>query len=139
MHNCTCTTKALRWQNDYAETHRLDLQLLEDIADDLEHNCPYHGAYLHMQQLIRSQDLTSEVRLGFAADAGRDPRRYNAPTIREVAAIFGSSDGAPPGNRDIVVWPRDAAHYRINENNKHVDPMTYPLMFSKDPLAGPAT
>jgi hypothetical protein len=38
---------------------------------------------------------------------GPDCRRYNEPTRSEVAAVFVGEDGAPPGERDIAVYPRD--------------------------------
>ena len=56
-------------------------------------------------------------------------RRYNQPTVREVAAVFAGPDGAPPTNRDIVVWPKEEAAYRVSERNDLVDPLSYALLF----------
>lgn len=43
---------------------------------------------------------------------GREPnrvdnRRYNAPLEDEVDAVFVGQDGAPPGNHDIIVHPKN--------------------------------
>ncbi|CAK0884111.1 unnamed protein product [Prorocentrum cordatum] len=72
-----------------------------------------------------------DVHLGFAAATTGDVRRYNHPTKEEVAAVFVAEDGAPPGGRDLVLWPRDAAApvHRVNDSNEHVDPCTYVLLF----------
>ena len=57
-----------------------------------------------------------------------DQRRYNRPTVDEVAMIFVGNDGAPPTNRDIVVYPRAAEKTRISDLHDCVDPMSYPLL-----------
>ena len=71
----------------------------------------------------------ASLTLGFAANTGNDMRRYNQPTVREVAAVFAGPDGAPPTNRDIVVWPKEEAGYRVSERNDLVDPLSYALLF----------
>ncbi len=70
-----------------------------------------------------------DITLAFAASRSSDLRRYNHPTVREVAAVFVGEKGAPPQNRDIVVWPREEAQHRISELNNCVDPLTYALLF----------
>ena len=49
--------------------------------------------------------------------------------MNEVAAIFLADDGAPPAYRDIVVWPREQRCYRVSDDNEHIDPLTYVLLF----------
>ena len=44
------------------------------------------------------------VDMRFSTDAARDARRYNMPSVEAVAVIFVGVDGAPPSNRDIVVY-----------------------------------
>lgn len=60
---------------------------------------------------------------------GNDIRRYNEPRHDEVAAIFVSRDGAPPADRDIVVFPTDEPPRNISYMSAHSDPMVYPLFF----------
>ena len=47
-----------------------------------------------------------------------------------------AEDGAPPGNRDMVLWPRnpDTPAYRVDDMNEHVDPCTYALLFPRGDL-----
>ena len=45
--------------------------------------------------------------------------------------VFESSDGAPHGTRDLLVWPRkpDTPILRIADRNDNIDPLTYALLF----------
>ena len=65
---------------------------------------------------------------------GPDCRRYNEPTHNEIAVVFVGEDGAPPANRDIVVYPRDRPPERMPYISSHVDPMCYPLLFPRGDL-----
>ena len=65
----------------------------------------------------------------FTSNAAREPRRYNRPTVEEVAARFVGSDGAPPSHKDIVVYPRGQEKHRVSELHSCVDPMSYVLLF----------
>ena len=68
-----------------------------------------------------------EVTLHFKR--GPDRRRYNEPTHDEVAAVFVGEDGAPPVERDIIVYPRDRPPQHISYMSCNLDPMCYPLLF----------
>ena len=68
----------------------------------------------------------------FSSEAARDPRRYNKPTVEEVAAVFvGEHDGGPPSHKDIVVYPRGQEKRRVSELHSCVDPMSYILIFPR--------
>ena len=45
---------------------------------------------------------------------GHDQKRYNEPTHDEVAAVFIGEDGAPPANREVVIYPKDIPPQRIS-------------------------
>ena len=72
---------------------------------------------------------TEQVRLHFKH--GPDQRRYNEPTHDEIAAVFIGEDGAPPVNKDIVIYPRDRPPQRISYMSCNLDPMRYPLLFPR--------
>ena len=74
-------------------------------------------------------ETPAEVTMRFSASAERNQRRYNQPTVDEVAALFVGTDGAPPTNKDIVVYPRMEGKHRVSELHAFVDPMSYPLLF----------
>ena len=58
---------------------------------------------------------------------GPDCWWYNEPTNDEVAVVFVGEDGAPPVNRDIVVYPRNRLPQRLSYMSCHLDPMCYPI------------
>jgi len=116
----------------------LDRTVLEDLQELLETlPNPYVTDFQHMHEIASVFEKLHghEITLGFKAKTSEDVRRYNHPSVREVAAVFIGSDGAPPDNRDIRVWPRDESVYNIPEQNEHVDPLTYVLLFPEG-LAG---
>ena len=77
----------------------------EDIALD---NVFVHS-YQHMYELLQIEgkrvadhgEAPAEVTMRFSPAVDCDARRYNKPTVEEVAAIFVGADGAPPSNKDI--------------------------------------
>ena len=91
---------------------------------------PYYSTFRMMDEVSEQccRNNLHDVHLGFRAGGNVDKRRYNHPTVAEVAAVFCAEDGAPPENRDIVVWPREQPCFRMCEDNKNVDPMTYVLL-----------
>lgn len=69
--------------------------------------------------------------LAFTAAPDADMRRYNRPQGEQLAVVFESSDRAPHGTRDLLVWPRrpDTPILRISARNDNIDPLTYALLF----------
>ncbi|GBN27558.1 hypothetical protein AVEN_167654-1, partial [Araneus ventricosus] len=99
---------------------------------------PFADAYKMMweleQQVLReegreaSENVTmfiSDDRL----DSSQHRGRYNAPKRNEIAMVFKSSDGVPPNNRDICIYPKQRELCRISTINPNCDPMTYVLFF----------
>ena len=125
----------------YDHGHALDLRtrrnpelspkIMESLQTMLEEISPFVEGYRQMCHVARQALDTgvSNICLGFAANTEGDLRRYNKPTTREVAAVFCGDEGAPPSNRDIVIWPKERAAYRVNERNDLIDPLTYALLF----------
>ena len=79
--------------------------------------------------LLACKDST--LHLAFAAANDDDMHRYNLPQQVELAAVWDTSHGSFPQQRDLVVWPRDPAtpFFRAAERNEHIDPLTYALLF----------
>ncbi|UYV84546.1 hypothetical protein LAZ67_X002584 [Cordylochernes scorpioides] len=98
---------------------------------------PYTSAYRQMHQVELAEEHRArienrqmcQVQMLIRQNHCRDLRRYNAPSVSEVAAIFVDQDGHVPSNRDIAVFPHDCGLVRISPLNPNCDPMTYPLLF----------
>lgn len=58
--------------------------------------------------------------------AGQHPRRFNAPTIDEVAIVV---VGENLQNRDIVLQRRNDRLQRVSETHRSYDALQYPILF----------
>ncbi|GBN23041.1 hypothetical protein AVEN_125437-1 [Araneus ventricosus] len=70
----------------------------------------------------------------FRRDRHSDQRRYNAPTVNEKTMVFVNSDGEPPFERKIRVYPLNPENpqqpfININILSPNLDPMAYPILF----------
>ena len=103
----------------------------------IDRDNPYARGYKRMAEVENAESERASI-LGITPSLvtmifreGPDQRRYNAPVVDEVAAVFVGNDGAPPGNHDIVVYPKNQPLRNISYLNKNCDPMMYPLLFPK--------
>ncbi|XP_076029784.1 uncharacterized protein LOC143018309 [Oratosquilla oratoria] len=80
---------------------------------------------------IRTRNPANIVSLFFNRDINADRRRYNLPTVNDIAMIFQNPDGEPPFHRDFKVYPRneDAPLISLNILSPNLDPMTYTPFF----------
>ncbi|GBN34656.1 hypothetical protein AVEN_239487-1 [Araneus ventricosus] len=74
------------------------------------------------------------VNMVFRCDRHSDQRRYNAPPANEMAMVFVNSDGEPPFERNIRVYPLNPENpqqlfININILSPNLDPMAYPIFF----------
>ena len=101
--------------------------MLQSMVQD----SPFAESYRRMYDVAKQATAAgvSTTSLGFVANPEGDLRRYNHPIASEVAAVFCAEEGAPPSNRDIVIWPKEHAAYRVDERNDLIDPLTYVLLF----------
>ena len=91
---------------------------------------PHVREYRRMRDVV-AQHAPLEISARIVATPGTDMRRYKKPKKYEPAVVFVSSDGTPPLDRDIVVWPRDPHYktYHVSDESEHIDPLAYPLLF----------
>ena len=88
-----------------------------------EHNV-FANAFktLHEVELREEQQAHAErreqstVNITSNRDRNADRRRYNIPTVDEIAIVFQTSEGEPPFNRDFKVYPRAENNPLINLN-----------------------
>ena len=70
------------------------------------------------------------IRLTIVDDQGQDPRRYNRPTVSEVAALIPSAPGETAG-RHIVMQNVAGGLQFINEYEACYFPLRYPLVYPR--------
>ena len=61
-----------------------------------------------------------------SAPAGEHARRFNAPTVDEVAVLIAGETSYP---RDIVLEKRNSTIQRVCEIHRSYDALQYPLLF----------
>ena len=126
----------------YDTDHELDnrLRVFPDLnphtlsrLQGMLHECnPYVHVYRQAIDVVRDNPAT-EVRLIIRSDAqGVDRRRYNAPTVADVAAIMiGDEHERETQGRDIVVSTVGGPLRRIYETQPAYDPLHYVLLFPR--------
>src|SRR5579859_4110420 len=114
-----------------AETHpNLQLEVLQLLGGVLQAVNPYVQFWKNSaERIAENEQLT--IRLTMLDPKARDPRRYNRPTVDEVAAIIVQPENDnEPLDRDIIIQRRHTGRLqRISEHSPCYIPMRYPLIF----------
>ena len=90
---------------------------------------PYVSHLKHAVDRMRAQGVV-DIRMIIRADGCPDPRRYNAPSLPEIAVLLpggGHSEGVT--NRDIVLHAHSGSLKRITETHYAYDSLQYVLLF----------
>ena len=111
--------------------HELDKDILQQLQHILHQSNPYIQCFRQVGDIIRS-NTTADISMLIHTDRTQDPRRYNAPTASDVAAIMiGDGYDINPSNRDILLRLHDGGLQRISELHPSYDPLHYVLLFPK--------
>ena len=125
--------------------HPANVQCSPRILDEIDRFFRNHNRLADTYSMLReveakamreaqdAGDAMPVVNLVFRRDRHSDQRRYNAPTANEIAMVFVNSDGEPPFERDIRVYPKNPDNSQqpfINMNilSPNLEPMSYPLL-----------
>ena len=92
-------------------------------------NNPYYEAFLSAGERLRNNEHVSLRLNTVQGSMNQDHRRYNLPTVSEVAAILPDSENMESGSRDIVIQRRSGQLTRVSEYHSCYLPMRYPLIF----------
>lgn len=104
----------------------VDAAIVAELQQMLHVSHPYVSEF---KSALERLDARPELKLTIKADrrpAGEHPRRFNAPTTNEVAAIL---VGEEHGRRDIILQHRDNQPFFISETHRSYDCLQYPLLF----------
>jgi hypothetical protein len=109
--------------------HHLDRSVLRELQDMLyECTNPFVTAFRTAGERLVEQESVA-LRLNCITAPRLDQRRYNRPTVHEVAAILVGSDANPTmGTRDIVIQERTGTLKRISDLHSSYLPLRYPLI-----------
>ncbi|KAF8348758.1 hypothetical protein F5887DRAFT_879745, partial [Amanita rubescens] len=105
--------------------HSDTMEILEGL---LRANHQYAPLYLHAHEVLAQYPDTSDVSVRLRVAPGTDTRRYNLPTVDEVAVIL-PTDVSSTEPRDIVLRRRGGVLQRISDCHPAYAPLQYPLLF----------
>lgn len=132
------------------EPHQfLQIYFISSMVDQLNVRCNIQGAqqlkrriieqlqaFFHANNAVVNMFKTALERMPsdthkfvIKADStptGEHVRRFNAPTVNDVAAII---VGDPTKSRDIVVQRRSNIMHRVNETHRLYDALQYPIIY----------
>ena len=113
----------------------IDLKLLGIIEPVLHQHNPFAADYRHMYEVELEQNCLAEanqeeppnVRI-YLLKGTWDPRRYNQPQHKEVAAVYVDNENGPAGH--MIIHPCNASLQYLRNSSPNLDPMSYPLTHS---------
>lgn len=126
------------------ENNRCNHALMTELSQFMSMRNPFAQAFKMLyeveQQCIQDAEVhgvvPAIVQMAILQDRNQDQRRYNAPTVNEVAVVFRTDTGEPPLERDLIIHCRSMVENsvvrkteRINVLDPNLDLMTYPLLF----------
>lgn len=69
----------------------------------------YHNPYTHIFKFVKHKMVNiPDVQLQFTTVDAFDQRRYNFPNTSQLAPVFISNDGAPPGQFDFFLYSKNS-------------------------------
>lgn len=105
--------------------------LMRQISTELHSINPYIRSFLTMSEYCEQHaEISSEMAMIIKVNENDDIRRYNDAVQTDVAAIFRSTDGEPPYERNMIIFSKNSNTIRnVSVLNPSLDPLAYPLLF----------
>lgn len=106
----------------------LSRETLRVLQETLTETHRYVQLYRHAFEVLRHTDAP-ELGFRLVADPNRDPRRYNLPAAREIAAILPGDGTEDADRRDIILRKRHGPLQRISDGHPAYACLHYVLLF----------
>jgi hypothetical protein len=124
--------------NNRNPNEECDMHTMRQLDDLLREINPYAVGFRNMNELLDTQEAIAlanglelqPTSMYLVRHGNRDPRRYNMPiNTADIAVVFTSNDGEPPGDICLQVYPNGQAPRVMHNCDPNRDPMVYPLLF----------
>jgi hypothetical protein len=103
-------------------------QILHTIQQALHHSNPFCQLFLNARDVLRRETVGS-LAIRIINNPETDQRRYNAPTVDELAVLVIGNDQDVTEGRDIILRPRHGGLQRISDLHSAYAPLHYVLLF----------
>nr|XP_025603131.1 uncharacterized protein LOC112695132 [Arachis hypogaea]XP_025630251.1 uncharacterized protein LOC112723204 [Arachis hypogaea]XP_025674055.1 uncharacterized protein LOC112773204 [Arachis hypogaea]XP_025674064.1 uncharacterized protein LOC112773214 [Arachis hypogaea] len=109
-------------------TDHLDKTIVADLMKMLDTHNVLAKTFRMMREVMKSNPIR-DIRLKLIGKRGKDGRRYNLPSVDEIAGLVVGDFDASMKERDIIVETRSGALQRVSELNPSYLALQYPLLF----------
>jgi hypothetical protein len=106
----------------------IQVEIIEELQAWLNTNNTYARTFKSAAERYQAQPDALAFRLRAVQREGTDVRRYNLPTISEVALAMPNDDESAGYGRDIVIQYKGGSLKRLNELSRMYFPLRYPLI-----------
>nr|XP_025676655.2 uncharacterized protein LOC112776643 [Arachis hypogaea] len=115
---------------DSGNDHRskVDMLIVQELKEMLDKNNVLVKSFRMVRDSLNN-GTQKNVKLRLIGKRGRDGRRYNLPSVSEVAGLIVGDFDASRTERDIVVQTRSGSLQRITELNPSYLGLQYPILF----------
>ncbi|XP_059289718.1 uncharacterized protein LOC132043247 isoform X6 [Lycium ferocissimum] len=110
------------------DVNKLHAEIVADLKQMLDDNNVLAKTFRMVRDRFQ-ENINSNVKLRLIGKRGTDGRRYNLPTITEVAALVVGDFEVSGCDRDIIIETQSGQLQRINELNAAYLGLQYPLLF----------
>jgi hypothetical protein len=108
-------------------------EIIDSIQQCFSQSNPFSHVFLNAHNILQQQHVGS-LAVHIVADPEKDHRRYNTPTVDEIAVVIVGNDQQSNDGRDIILRPRDGGLQQISNLHSAYAPLHYVLLF---PLGTP--
>ncbi len=118
-------------QAQYRISHHhdlLDVNIILLLQAMLHQYNPYMETFLTARECL-NQNANISLHLKLLDLPHYDSRRYNHPTVNEIAVIMDGTGEEPTAGRDVVLQARSNHLQCIRETHSSYNPLRYPLLF----------
>lgn len=111
-------------------THEINLDesIIEGLKAVLDEVNPYVQKFRSLKDKFGGQ-LPQNISIRILSERTKDARRYNRPSVDEVAALIFDEGSTCHSNRDIILESVSGPLQRISELHPSYMPLQYPLLF----------
>ncbi|XP_070008699.1 uncharacterized protein [Nicotiana sylvestris] len=110
------------------DINKLHAEIVSDLKQMLDDNNVLAKTFRMVRDRFQ-ENIDSNVKLRLIGKRSTDGRRYNLPTIPEVAALVVGDFEVSGSDRDIIIETQSGQLQRINELNAAYLGLQYPLLF----------
>ena len=125
----TCDTEtAITTRMGHQVHGNLDRAIVSELQAWIGDHNPYAQGLKHSMERMAGQPAMNAIRIQTVRQDDRDSRRYNLPTVNEVAICFLGEEDEMNHGRDIVIQQKEGPLQRVSELHQSWLPLRFPLL-----------